>query len=83
MKNMKELEDKMLSHYMLGFNDELSGKEEPLIDDLLLHCAYSLGRQDAIVGDDTRCVDYKSDADIINDIRISFLTKCMLVSGFK
>lgn len=65
-----EEEDKiLLETYMTGFRDELDGRAEVRNPNPLLSRAYNLGREDAIVGDDVRSVDYQTDEQILNRIR--------------
>jgi hypothetical protein len=67
---MNEVDDKiLLETYMWGFNDELDGRVKMWNINPLLLRAYELGRQDAIIGDDVRSVDYQSNEEILNRIR--------------
>jgi len=67
---MKEDEDKiLLETYMWGFNDELDNRVEMWNPNPLLLKAYKLGRQDALVGDDVRSVDYQTNQQILHRIR--------------
>jgi hypothetical protein len=59
----------LLETYMWGFNDELDGKMKMWTPNPLLLRAYNLGRQDAIVGDDVRSMDYQTNEEILNKIR--------------
>jgi len=59
----------LLEAYMRGFDDELGGFQPNETSYPLLLRAYNLGRQDAIVGDDVRSVDYQSDEQILSRIR--------------
>lgn len=62
-------DEHLLGVYMFGFNDELNNSQDRGFESLLERRAYNLGRLDALVGDDVRSVDYKSNAEIINQIR--------------
>lgn len=63
-------EDKvLLETYKQGFNDELYGRTKMWNPNPLLLHAYNLGREDAIIGDDVRSVDYQTNEEIINRIR--------------
>jgi hypothetical protein len=59
----------LLGVYMFGFNDELNNSQDRSFESLLERRAYNLGRLDALVGDDVRSVDYKTNTEIINQIR--------------
>jgi hypothetical protein len=59
----------LLGVYMFGFNDELNNSKDRSFESLLEKRAYNLGRLDALVGDDVRSVDYKSNSEIVNKIR--------------
>lgn len=64
------MEDKyLLNSYMLGFNDELRGEVTFITSNVMSKVAYLLGREDAIVGDDVRSVDYQSDEEVLNRIK--------------
>ena len=65
---MNEEDKVLLETYMWGFNDELDGKTELWNPNPLLLRAYKMGRQDAIVGDDVRTVDYQTNEEILNRI---------------
>lgn len=58
----------LIETYMCGFNDELHGRTKIWNPNPLLLRAYNLGRQDAIIGDDVRSVDYKTNEEIFNNI---------------
>ena len=63
-------QDKILCEtYKQGFNDELDGRTKMWNPTPLLLRAYNLGREDAIVGDDVRSVDYQTNEQILNRIR--------------
>ncbi|MCX2679541.1 hypothetical protein OOZ15_06255 [Galbibacter sp. EGI 63066] len=66
---MNEQDKILLDTYMCGFNDELDGRTRMWNPNPLLLRAYNLGRQDAIIGDDVRSVDYQTDEEIVNRIR--------------
>lgn len=64
--------EELYTNYMLGFTDELDGKEDIkfyLSDHPLKSPAYKLGRLHAVIGDDCRSVDYLSREEIIKMIR--------------
>ena len=63
--NDKEL----LDTYMRGFNHELDGKDVEPQESKLLTRAYSLGRLDAIVGDECNDIDMRTNQQIVNAIR--------------
>jgi len=65
---MNEQDKQLLETYMLGFNDELYGRTKKWNPTPLLLRAYNLGKQDAIIGDDVRSVDYQTNEDILNRI---------------
>ena len=67
--NMNKEDKILLETYMCGFNDELDGRLKMWNPNPLLLRAYNLGRQDAIVGDDVRSVDYQSNEERLNRIR--------------
>lgn len=54
---------------MQELDDKLYGLDEKTYDTPLKQRAYNLGRLDAIAGDDMPSLDYKSNQDIINQIR--------------
>ncbi len=58
----------LLEYYMLGFNDELSSMPEPEIRSSLCRRAYSIGRADAIIGDDVRSQDSQTSEEIMKRI---------------
>lgn len=58
----------LLKTYMQGFKDELDGKSEEWNSNPLFLKAYKLGRQDAIIGDDVRNLDYQTNEEILNKI---------------
>lgn len=58
----------LLETYICGFNDELDGRTKIWNPNPLLLRAYNLGRQDAIIGDDVRSVDYITNEEIFNKI---------------
>lgn len=62
-------DEELLGYFMQGFEDELYGLDEKTYDASLKQRAYNLGRLDAIAGDDITSIDYKSNQDIINQIR--------------
>ena len=65
----KELYNQLiLRWYMRGFNDELKGTSTIVSDDKILNKAYSIGAEDAIIGDDIPSRDYRSDDEIIRQI---------------
>ena len=65
-----DIEDrKLLVVYMRGFNDELGSKEVSEQPNSLSTKAYGLGRIDALIGDDVRSSDRKTDDDILNIIK--------------
>lgn len=66
---MNEQDKLLLETYMWGFNDELDGRTKIWNPNPLLLRAYNLGRQDAIIGDDVRSVDYQTNEEILNRIR--------------
>lgn len=66
---MNEEDKVLLETYMWGFNDELDGRTKTWNPNPLLLRAYNLGRQDAIVGDDVRSVDYQTNEEILDRIR--------------
>ena len=66
---MNEEDKILLETYMCGFNDELYGRTELWNPNPLLLRAYKLGRQDAIIGDDVRSVDYQTNEEILTRIR--------------
>lgn len=66
---MNEEDKVLLETYMWGFNDELDSRTRMWNPNPLLLRAYNLGRQDAIVGDDVRSVDYQTNEEILNRIR--------------
>jgi hypothetical protein len=66
---MNEQDKVLLETYMWGFNDELDGRVKMWNPNPLLLRAYNLGRQDAIVGDDVRSMDYQTNEEILNKIR--------------
>lgn len=58
-----------LSHYMTGFNDELTGNENlDTFTKAIYRKAYKIGRLDALVGDDLSSNDYQTDEQILNKI---------------
>jgi hypothetical protein len=59
----------ILSWYHKGFSDELNGTSNTESDINILNKAYSFGALDAIVGDDVRNVDYKTNAEILKIIK--------------
>jgi hypothetical protein len=65
----KLYDDLILSWYMKGFNDELSGTSSIVSDDEILNKAYSSGASDAIIGDDVMSNDYRSGEDILKQIK--------------
>lgn len=65
---MNEQDKVLLETYIWGFKDELDGRVKPCFPNPLLLRAYNLGRQDAIVGDDVRSVDYQTNEEILNRI---------------
>lgn len=71
MDNQNKSISTILDIYMCGFRDELDGKfkqvQEP---NTLLFCAYDLGREDAIAGDDFEIIDYQTNDEILNRIYI-------------
>lgn len=66
---MNEQDKVLLETYMLGFNDELDGRERMWNSNLLLLRAYNLGRDDAIIGDDVSSSDLQTNDEILNRIR--------------
>jgi hypothetical protein len=66
---MNEEDKILLDAYIQGFNDELDGRKSMWNQNPLLLSAYNLGRQNAIVGDDARNVDYQTNQEILNRIR--------------
>jgi hypothetical protein len=68
-------EEKLLEHYMWGFTDELDSKPSPVFDDDLITKAYQLGRDNAIIGDDVRSIDYLSNQEILRMINNYGTTK--------
>jgi len=60
--------DLILSWYMKGFKDELSGSSSIVSDDDILNKAYSIGADDAIIGDDVSSSDLKTAEEIIRKI---------------
>lgn len=64
----KLMNKKLLEVYELGFDNELKGIENDQVYEGLEARAYSLGKIDAIVGDDVRSVDYQSDETILHQI---------------
>jgi len=65
----KELYNQLImSWYMTGFRDELSGSSSVMPDDKILEKAYSIGAGDAIIGDDVSSVDQKTEDEIIRQI---------------
>lgn len=66
---MNEQDKVLLETYMCGFNDELDDRAKMWNSNPLLLRAYNLGREDAIVGDDVRSVDYQTNEEILNRIR--------------
>lgn len=67
---MKEEDEILLKTYYEGFNDELRGIVRVQNINTLLSCAYNLGRQDAIAGDDVRSVDNQTNEEILNNINM-------------
>lgn len=66
---MNQEDKQLLEVYMWGFNDELDGRVRMWNPNPLLLRAYNLGRDDAIIGDDVRSVDYQTNEEILNKIR--------------
>jgi hypothetical protein len=72
-----ELSDKqLLNTYLQGFNSVISPEKElkkkPLISWItnpLLKRAFDLGRVDAVVGDDTMSLNYRTDEEILSVIK--------------
>jgi len=59
----------LLVWYMRGFHDELWGKKTSTPFDDLIKKAYQLGKDDAIIGDDVRSSDYKTNEVILTQIK--------------
>jgi len=59
----------LLEIYRLGFNDELDLKPEAVFIEPIKQKAYNLGRLDAIFGDNNPNIDYKSDEEILKQIK--------------
>ena len=55
----------ILEVYMKGFNDELKGIKVSLYKDKLKQIAYSLGADQAVLGDDLPSSDYSQTDDVI------------------
>jgi hypothetical protein len=70
---MKVTNDLILTYYMRGFNDELSGNYNKDFrteaEDSILETAYHVGSCDAIVGDDVFSSDGKTNNEIIDFIQ--------------
>lgn len=62
-------DEELLGYFMQGFEDELYSLDEKTYDTPIKQRAYNLGRFDAVAGDDMPSIDYKSNQDIINQIR--------------
>lgn len=62
-------DEELLGYFMQGFEDELYSLDEKSYDTPIKQRAYNLGRLDAVAGDDMPSIDYKSNQDIINQIR--------------
>lgn len=66
---MKKQDKILLEVYMRGFTNELNGVSKNYKYNHLLLKAYNLGRQDAIVGDDVKSVDYLTNEEILKRIQ--------------
>jgi hypothetical protein len=62
-------DEELLGCYMHGFMDELDNNPNYDFGSPIKNRAYNLGKLDAIVGDDCRSVDYKTNQEFINQIR--------------
>jgi hypothetical protein len=67
-------DDELIDIYILGFNDELDPKKfieknYESYGDKLREKAYSLGRLDAILGDEIPSIDLQSNEEILNNIK--------------
>ena len=67
---MDEQDKVLLETYMQGFNDELDGQVNMFNPNPLLMKAYNLGRETAIIGDDIRSVDYLTNEEILDRIKL-------------
>ena len=62
-------DSELLQIYMTGFNDELYRLKNKIFTSTLKQRAYTIGRMDAIAGDDVSSVDEQSDEDILKHIK--------------
>jgi dihydrofolate reductase len=59
---------KIMAAYMAGFNDELNDSKKEDLKNETLNYAYTIGRQDAIIGDGITNSDNQSNSKILNRI---------------
>ena len=57
----------LIDYYMIGFNDELTGKTRVVHEDLLK--AYKLGADHAILGDDISSFDLLTSEEVLKMIK--------------
>lgn len=76
MNKSKEItDDLLLQTYMWGFNDELDGRTRLVNTEPILLKAYSIGRDDAIIGDEISSSDLQTNQQIISRIKTVYYGK--------
>lgn len=65
----KTTNEKLLKIYLQGFRDEFEDRPEPQFSNDLEKTAYQLGRTDYKIGDDIPSFDYRSNEEILKEIK--------------